>query len=138
MEAGCPGEMAEFFDDLIRVHQIHSDAVWWATLDSWRDFATTEQEIENLLKAVDVAYQSERWQQVHDLAINMVHLLWYKGRPDDREDVMQRGLDATDRLIEIYHGSPAMVHRLMLDQAWMHGDGFGWLSVIQQKRELGE
>jgi tetratricopeptide (TPR) repeat protein len=110
-----------------------ADADWWAGLDQWRSYPDFDMDINNLLKAVEVAYEQQLWETVRNLTKYMVHLLWYTGHSNDRIKISELALHAIGKLREQNKHDFSVLPELIVDQGWLHVDGCAWVYVASQK-----
>lgn len=108
-------EFVSYFADLVR---INIGSSYWEVLEKWvHAYEIISLEIDDILEAAKYALNGNapRFQDVCDIAMGTIHLLWSMGYFSIREQLMYLGIHAAREL------------GLEEQEAWFRVEGLGWV-----------
>jgi len=112
---------------------IYPDAAWWTGLDNWQHYTEFDMDIGNILAVISLAAEIRMWSEVLTLAVNSMHLLWYKGYGTARLNVACLALKAVDEILSRVEPQQPARQALQVTQAWLRADGLSWVYVATRR-----
>ncbi len=94
---------------------------YWSAHKNSSSFSAIDVEIENLLVAVDAAYEMEMWSEVRNLVIGIVHILWPLGLWEQRIQAVHKAIQAVTAM------------EMREDEAWFRVNGLALIFLHRKE-----